>query len=95
MYVSTLDNECCVHLPGRLQAARQEADAVFRHIPLGEGVKKVPFGFRKKRGRDEDEGREMKKLSRLDKAKAEALEAFGGAPLESVAKKQKRDHYQV
>ena len=78
-----------------MQAAKQEANAVFKDIPLGEGVKKVPFGYRRKRGRDEEEGCEMKRLSRLDKAKMEALEAFGGAPLESVAKKRKRDPQHV
>ena len=76
----------------RLQAAKQEADAIFKHIPLGDGIrKKMPSSFRRKRARDEEGECEMKRFSKLDKAKAEALEAFGGAPLESLSKKQRRD----
>ena len=78
---------CLCH---RLQAAKQETAAIFRHIPLGESIKKkVPSTFRRKRARDEEEGFEMKRLSSMDKAKAEALEAFGGASFESLSKRQR------
>ena len=84
---------CLCH---RLQAAKQETSAVFKDIALGDGVKKkVPSAFKRKRPREEEEGVEMKKLSKLDKAKAEALEAFGGASFESLSKKRKIDRDNV
>lgn len=74
----------------RLQAAKQETESIFKDIALGDGIKKtVPF--KRKRPREEEEGFEMKRLSKLDKAKAEALEAFGGASFESLSKKRKVD----
>ena len=80
----------------RLQTAKQETDVIFKHIPLGEDIKKkVPSTFMRKRARDEVEGFEMKRLSKLDKAKAEALEAFGGASFESLSKRQRVDQDNV
>lgn len=75
----------------RLQAAKQETESIFKDIALGDGVKKaVPF--KRKRPREgEEKGVEMKRLSKLDKAKAEALQAFGGASFESLSKKRKID----
>ena len=71
-------------------------DAIFKHIPLGEDIKrKVPSSFRRKRARDEEEGRVMKRISKLDKAKAEALETFGGASLGSLSKKLRANKCQM
>ena len=74
-----------------MQAAKQETESIFKDIALGDGVKKaVPFK-RKRLREGEEKGVEMKRLSKLDKAKAEALEAFGGATFESLSKKRKID----
>lgn len=74
----------------RLQAAKQEAESIFKDIALGDGVKKAG-PFNRKRPREEQEGVQMKRLSKLDKAKAEAMEAFGGASFQSLSKKRKID----
>ena len=55
----------------------------------------MPSAIRRKRARDEEGGCEMKRLTKLDKAKFEALEAFGGASLGSLSKRQKRDQNDV
>jgi hypothetical protein len=76
----------------RLQAAKQETESIFKHIALGDGVKKtVPFKRKRAREGEEEGGVEMKRLSKLDKAKAEALVAFGGASFESLSKKRRMD----
>lgn len=88
LHHNNLQNLFCIY---RLQAAKQKAEAIFKDIPLGESIRKtVPSSFRRKRVRDGEEGSEMKRLSRLDKAKAETLEAFGGSTLESLSKRQKK-----
>lgn len=64
-----VDINCICH---RLQAAKQDAGAIF---PFGEGIKrKVPSSFKRKCGRGEEKGCEMKRISKLDKEKAEAME---------------------
>ena len=78
-----------------MQAAKQETESVFKHIALGDGIKKTVAFKRKRLREEEEEGVEMKRLSKLDKAKAEALEAFGGASFESLSKKRKIDKVNV
>ena len=83
--------KCVIH---RLQAAKQETDAIFKDIPLGECIRKSEAAKRKRVRYEKDE-HEMKRLTKLKTAKAEALEAFGGAPLEHLSKRQKKDQDNV
>ena len=73
----------------RLQAAKEEAEMVFEHIPLAEGPKKYSTVQKLKASTSQSLQRPAvrKRLTRAEKSRREALESFGGASLDSLPTK--------
>ena len=76
-----------------MQAAKEEAVAAFENTALGERTGKNRRGVlpnARKTTSKGGSGREMKHVTRTQRAKCEAYESFGGASLDSLPVRRKR-----
>ena len=74
----------------RLQAAKQEAMTTFQDIALGGEASGRTRGAPKKTTSKEGSVQGPRHVTRAEKARREAYEAFGGVPLDSLPVGRKR-----
>jgi len=81
-----------IYLLFRLQAARQEAMTTFQDIALGGEARIRTRAAPRKTTSKEGSVQGSRHITRTERARREAYEAFGGVPLDSLPVGRKKKH---